>query len=1297
MPFLMDQMSKEIRIFKRKLTNLSSANPLLWMTRLKSDIHFDLSLIEDLDGKSGRSILETVLSDQKSISLGPIHDPRNADENKLSEKLNRLRKSRKLVMQERGVDDLFLAWPFVLGQWQDGSWVRTPFLFIPVDLVQDKSSWKLRPEIKRAMINPAFLLAYAFHTGKTLDNELFEKEIDLDAKDGAEFLTALYELLKQSNIEINFNSDLFSNHLNDFQTIRKSELPPGFQPGVLKLQPQAVLGLFAQSDSLLVPDFEFLENNKVSLESIFLKEPSGKNEQVGNKHLFFPFAVDGSQEECIRAVREGKSLVVQGPPGTGKSQLISNLIADSMAAGKTILLVCQKKVALEVVHRRLSEIGIETHVGLWADFKKDLTKINQQLASHIDALEETESRNNGLDTVLLERNFTYNSQQTDKICSQFDHWRNALFNENTAGISWVDLNRIPVPEEDERIPFASDLQHFKFEKWNTFIYWFERHFEIIRKSREPGTILEGRSLWLGPDVEPFDEIGARLKSISTLLSDMKASMKSRGFNWEDQSIVRKLQGIVEKAQYQNATQTKEFDNVLAKLSSVPLRDLFKTGVLEILEEEAEILLAQHSTLAFWPGGIAAELNEIYLIQELETRFSGSGNSDFVLGLISLVNSKANQMRKFRRLAKVSGLTNVLYLELVAKARMYLETSAASVVFQAIPFQGSERTSSEILLKSFLQHLPLLREMRVFYHSYSELFPGSSIDGFQSLHKELKWVMNWQEPWNRSLHYLGKLFPAKKKVLQIIADPKVLDGLLSKNETLIRQTDLFLLDAEIESRELILKILKEEELKNIEASRLKSILQKSWIEFWKAKILSDFPVLEYPPEWFQKDISELGIHLEANETLSKNLVKLRIEENTHKDILRNRLQNRVSYRGLYHQVTKKRMRLPMRLLWQLYQEEIVKLIPCWLATPESVSATWPMENCFDIVVFDEASQCFAEKAIPAAFRGSQLVVIGDDKQLPPNQLFSSRWEEEQDAEDYYSEHDSFLDLAKQFLPQKMLKVHYRSQFPELIHFSNQNFYRGRLEVFPSPDTLLARQSQLFFYKVEGVWENQQNKIEAEFIAGKVVSFFQTETSESLGIITFNARQQALVEEKVEGLAIQEGVIVPTSFFVKNIENVQGDERDHIWFSIAYARNAKGQVVNQFGSLSQEGGENRLNVAISRARKSVTVVSSLHPGEFSLSDSAYTGPKLLKQYLEFVFLNQNDLLKEFVKGSSDQQQLFQGSISYLCDSIEIKNETDVHLVFKKPESLLKSGSTKEFFGLRPLFLRRLGYSVHFDFPG
>ena len=218
-------MARALQIFKRKLTNLSSANPNLWIRRLKADIHLDLTDSENAIGFPAWKLFNDLFSEKHRISLIPIADPRNSDTNLLSQKLHSLVRKQQLVVQERGVDQLFLAFGFVLGCWPDGSWVRTPLVYFPCNLSHNQKIWSLGLDPAEAFINPAFLLAYAFHFKQDVESSLFEKDLDLDASDGLSFLTSLYQKLKESHLEIHFNQVLFEQKINPFPPITKEINP----------------------------------------------------------------------------------------------------------------------------------------------------------------------------------------------------------------------------------------------------------------------------------------------------------------------------------------------------------------------------------------------------------------------------------------------------------------------------------------------------------------------------------------------------------------------------------------------------------------------------------------------------------------------------------------------------------------------------------------------------------------------------------------------------------------------------------------------------------------------------------------------------------------------------------------------------------------------------------------------------------------------------------------------------------------------------------------------------------------
>ena len=339
----------------------------------------------------------------------------------------------------------------------------------------------------------------------------------------------------------------------------------------------------------------------------------------------------------------------------------------------------------------------------------------------------------------------------------------------------------------------------------------------------------------------------------------------------------------------------------------------------------------------------------------------------------------------------------------------------------------------------------------------------------------------------------------------------------------------------------------------------------------------------------------------------------------------------------YQISKKQKYWPIRKMMEVYGEFVLSLFPCWLLSPENVSSLLPLEkNMFDIVIFDEASQVFIESTIPTIYRGKNIVVAGDAKQLRPSTTFMKRYlgGDPENQEDYAVqaalEVDSLLDLAVSRYESSNLTYHYRSRHSELIDFSNNAFYSSNLEVAPNISRNV-KSKPIERYKVAGKLIDRKNLIEAKKIVELLKEIFKTRKhNESIGIITFNTEQQSCIADCIdresskdpefrsdmlkETHRLEDGE--DTSIFIKNLENVQGDERDIIIFSIGYAENAEGKVYTNFGSLSSEGGENRLNVAITRAKSKIIVVTSIEPEILKVDTAKHLGPKLLKKYLMYV---------------------------------------------------------------------------------
>ncbi len=301
----------------------------------------------------------------------------------------------------------------------------------------------------------------------------------------------------------------------------------------------------------------------------------------------------------------------------------------------------------------------------------------------------------------------------------------------------------------------------------------------------------------------------------------------------------------------------------------------------------------------------------------------------------------------------------------------------------------------------------------------------------------------------------------------------------------------------------------------------------------------------------------------------------------------------------------------------------KLCPCMLMSPLSVAQYIDLEQeKFDLVIFDEASQMPTSEAVGAIARGKALIVVGDPKQMPPTSFFTNTAtsDDEMENEDMESILDDCITLS---MPSRYLTWHYRSKHESLIAFSNQEYYEGKLYTFPSVDD---RVSKVTLRPVDGTYDygrTRSNKAEAEAITAEVIRRLQLpqDQQHSLGVVAFSKVQQNLIEDMLteeltkhpdlEKLAYD----VEEPIFIKNLENVQGDERDIILFSVGYGPDKSGKVSMNFGPLNNAGGERRLNVAVSRARYEMVVFSTLKPEQIDLSRSKAKGVEGLKAFLEF----------------------------------------------------------------------------------
>ena len=337
--------------------------------------------------------------------------------------------------------------------------------------------------------------------------------------------------------------------------------------------------------------------------------------------------------------------------------------------------------------------------------------------------------------------------------------------------------------------------------------------------------------------------------------------------------------------------------------------------------------------------------------------------------------------------------------------------------------------------------------------------------------------------------------------------------------------------------------------------------------------------------------------------------------------------------LKRELNKQRRIMPLRKLFMAIPNLLSTIRPCFMMSPLSVSVFLEAQSYdFDLVVFDEASQVHTEDAIGAIMRGRQVIIVGDTKQLPPTSFFATSLNDEdfdvddEDTNDTYAgAYESILDESVAILPERSLRWHYRSRDEHLIAFSNIKIYNGSLITFPSSIEKAPDLGVEYVYVGDGIYDRggkKNNMIEAKRVAQLVFEHFRKYPKRSLGVVTFSEAQQNAVDAAIRQVRLSNSAFemffadnIEEPFFIKNLENVQGDERDTIIFSIGYAKDSHGVMYMNFGPLSREGGYRRLNVAITRAKFNVKLVGSIYATDIDLEKTSSQGVKLLRSYIEY----------------------------------------------------------------------------------
>lgn len=1206
-------------IWERKLLDLSLRNSLLNFRSAASNVQLmatDLSVLEDEISKGEEFKIMAVPSDLKliptenkiydieanreiisSISESEFRSHRLRtfiNEADLEKTLKKLHRQAKVSIEENGANTLYLAAGFL--RWYETDQSErpryAPLILIPVDIVrkiQDRS-YSLRMRDEDAQMN-----------------------------------VTLLEMLRQDfGIVINGLNPLPADENGTdmrlvFNTMRQGVMAKKRWD----IEELAFVGQFSFSQFIMWNDIrnraEDLEKNKV-VKSLM----SGKTEWVPEEadpspafldenlvpgDMAVPTSADSSQLAAIYEAARGQSFVLHGPPGTGKSQTITNMIANALYQGKSVLFVAEKMAALSVVQKRLAKIGL-------APFCLELHSNKAQKRSVLKQLENT------LETghIKSPEEYAATAEKLHSLRKELNDTMKELYSKRWAGLSVYDavVEYERVKEYDGRLAIFRELlctaDELKYSEWK----------EAVKDTADAGTVIGNlkasplRDCRLtGYTMEVRDGFRATAEKLSQSARETSAAIDS--LEAAIGTVLPKSKDTLLSSAEIIRTLTQS-DRLIPDIVSSESSDILKNEIEKIIEagEKYNAIKTEYTALfenSIWSYDADKALIEWKKAQQSWVLAKSIGTGK-ILKELKLYAKNPDTVTK-------ENITDIFYkLSEYKQLAVMLNAANPSVISSLGTLWNGENSNFSLIKASLEESLrikslitPEIKNAAVKIISDVDLAAGikksaadvyDKVRSFTELTDTMKTLYKTEAADN--VNYPAETAAAAQRWAEnadLLRDRAILEASIMKLYELgLKETADAYLNGEVAEHEL---------LNAFTCAVAKTVITMA-IE--KEPLLASFQ----------------GAQFENTITKYRNFCA-RFEELTIEELV-SKLSAKIpdtssasagsSEIGILRKAIKSGGRnMPIRKLFDSIPTLLRRICPCMLMSPISVAQYIdPSYPKFDLVIFDEASQLPTSEAVGAIARGENVVVVGDPKQLPPTSFFNVNQtdEENYEMEDLESVLDDCLALA---MPQRHLLWHYRSRHESLIAYSNSKYYENKLRTFPSPDDLVSKVS---WVKVEGYYDKggtKQNIAEAEAITAEIVRRLSDEElrKESIGVVTFSVVQQVLIDDMIaeefrkNPQLEQYANEMHEPILVKNLENVQGDERDVILFSVGYGPDKNGKVSMNFGPLNQDGGWRRLNVAISRSRKAMIVYSVITPEQIDLSRTSSDGVAGLRGFLDF----------------------------------------------------------------------------------
>lgn len=1255
-----DALLTALKHLRERLVSGDGRSPSVRLYRASTGKHFDLAQLDRII--TGRS--ERVVAMLHEAATIPMLSGAEAGLSKISSEVSsairQLEREFKTRVEETGRRDLFVGYPFLIGV-VGGFFVRAPLVLHPFSIVSDgkgSGSFTLKKrEDDEAVANQALIRLLFAKKGYTFTDEL-AATLDAKAAEGVqELLTALNA--------IGLDAAPLSGTIAPFEEMNAAAailLPEGFA-----ITENAVAGFFPQSSSDLLQDYDELLAKLEPGSTASLEQSLNAACDVLPAHYRPAFTAaagadapdqpviyaDPSQRAAVLRSRASRLLVLDGPPGTGKSQTIVNLVADELSRGGRVGIVCEKRVALDVVKQRMDAAGIGHLAAVVHDVYDDRKALYQNIA---DRLELVEKR-------------AFDPQKLAGIRGEAGHIENQLAirsrhlaSPTSCGLTLGQLHSMAASFGIESVHVAGmeSVPHAELPRLTAALREINPHAALFAAGSPFRTVPEHepRASFADMTSSQIQEVAALLRQAQKAARTYEQIYAALPLSWEA------LENAEKALQFAISCQGDMLADALGQM--LVRRTSSKDATHEMEEDFAE--LERHRD--------AAEAAKTRVQMQTSNEFTAS---------IAIASARVGSFFKFfmpswRKACALIRATLVhewpekaagkidaaLLAQLTQRSKASLSWLAAEKIYEnlniasRLPREASALfEQSKSLMQAWqtagrlAQEKAALESVGLWPLPEDQTLPEGGWEAWVRRCQQALNLLAAQKTYLESLNKISPFFPHSRQLgsagLEVLASRFIAD------EASLRAADrhLTIIATYVPRPHLLVETLVDV-LPDAPASVWAEAVLRGWAESCIVAAETSTPSikqLDQPPPLGSVEKASarlIGLHQAAAREESLRLASAGdargLMSVPSAEARSRRSPEQLLRENLIRECRKQRNVTPMRTLIRRHAREgLLDVLPVWLMSPETTAILFPREPVFDLLIIDEASQCTVENGLPVLTRARRAVIAGDDKQMPPSSFFkaSSGIEADQDEDggadvpvDAF-ESESLLVLARHSGTGAPLRWHYRALYEELIAFSNHSMYGGSLLTIPATLSRSAPPALRWVRLEDGKWDAGNNLPEARQVVTILGQLLSRPNPPSIGIITFNLQQRKAILDEIDARRAEDSVFAETYDkaasqesldqrpFVKNLESVQGDERDAIIFSLGYAPVKRLRkdgaeetyVPARFGPLGQKGGERRLNVAVSRAKQEVIVVSSFDPSMLSVAHTKNDGPRMFKAFVEF----------------------------------------------------------------------------------